>query len=375
MSASSATPAADGMVLSPPEDQVRLDDTGLSLPTMSIDYPRHPAYEPFAHGIPLVRRMRALLLFIRLFSLTLSKRLIDYELIPAHVRSDRSLVGRLRFLRDAARNALSKVFGRRSPTDQPTSETIAARLARDGIAVVAIEPALLARLETDTAPFFERLRVRRGKVDGSRGFDESRSTARRDEAGRLFATIDEIMVSSGILGAISRHIGRPASLVDVNPQINDASDDFWRRIFPDLPPADRPAKYLHRDASGGDIKAIIYMSDVGSANGPFSYCLGSHRVRHRGLRDWIGEANDMGVFSGTSRESRELFAALPRSLQSKCSFGNDLLPSHPAVGSILGSEWIITAPKGHVVLFDTKGLHRGGMVDEGERMVVTCVTG
>lgn len=365
----------DAALLSPPEGRTRLDEAAVDVPALRINYPDHPAYALFADGIPLGRHMRALGVFARLFALTLAKRTIDYELIPTHLRDDRSPAGRLRFLKRAASNALSKVFGRNSPVGLPASEAIAARLDCDGVAVVAIEPALFARLESDAVPFFERLRVRRGKVEGSREFDESRSTARRDEAERLFSTIEEILLTSGALGAISRHIGRRASLIDVNPQINDASDDFWRRIFPDLPPADRPVKYMHRDASGGDIKAIFYLSDVGADNGPFSYCLGSHRVRSRGLRDWVEEANDMGILSGTSRESRELFAALPSWLQTKCSFGNDLLPTHPAVGGILKSEWTITAPRGHVVLFDTKGLHRGGMVDQGERRVITCVTG
>lgn len=359
----------------PPEDRVRLDASLVSVPDLRVDYGRHPAYAPFSGVAGIGRRLHALGTFVRLFALTTTKRLIDYELIPTHVRDDRSLAGRLRFMSRTVSNAFLKVLGRPSAVGLPASEAIAARLDRDGIAVVAIEPALAARLEADSASFFERLRARRGKVDGSREFDESRSTARRDEAERLFSTIEEILLTSGALGAISRHIGRRASLVDVNPQINDASDDFWRRIFPDLPPADRPVKYMHRDASGGDIKAIFYLSDVSADNGPFSYCLGSHRVRSRGLRDWVEEANDMGILSGTSREARELFAALPRWLQTKCSFGNDLLPTHPAVGSILKSEWTITAPKGHVVLFDTKGLHRGGMVDQGERKVITCVTG
>lgn len=375
MSGMARSTAVDAALIAPPEDMGRLDVAGVTVPALRVDYPQHPAYAPFAVAVPLGRRFRALLTFVRLFALALTKRLINYELIPMSLREDRSVVGRLRFLWRAAANMLVKVFGRASPAGFPASEAIAARLARDGIAVVAIDPGLFGRLEADSAPLFDRLRARRGKVDGSREFDESRSSARRDEAGRLFSTIEEILLASGALGAISRHIGRRASLVDVNPQINDASDDFWRRIFPDLPLTDRPVKYMHRDASGGDIKAIFYLSDVAAENGPFSYCLGSHRVRSRGLRDWVEEANDMGILSGTSREARELFAALPRCLQTKCSFGNDLLPAHPAKDSILGSEWTITAAKGHVVLFDTKGLHRGGMVDQGERLVVTCVTG
>ena len=73
--------------------------------------------------------------------------------------------------------------------------------------------------------------------------------------------------------AVALRSDKRARLIDVNPQINDPSDDFWQLIFTDLPPSDRPARYFHKDASGGDIKAILYMSNVDSACGPFSYAM------------------------------------------------------------------------------------------------------
>ena len=117
------------------------------------------------------------------------------------------------------------------------------------------------------------------------------------------------------------------------------------------------------------------MSDVGPENGPFCYVLGSHKTRSATLGDWIEEANDQGPLSGTSRESRRVFAALPKALQRKCSCGNDMLPDSDVAQRLLAAEWTITAPRGHVVLFDTKGFHRGGLVDRDERIVMTCVLG
>ena len=187
--------------------------------------------------------------------------------------------------------------------------------------------------------------------------------------------MEATLTRSGILDGVSAYIGRPASLIDVNPQINDQSDDFWRRIFPDQPVAERPVAYMHRDATGGDIKAILYMSDVKPENGPFSYAIGSQKVYSGRLGDWIEQTNDQSSFSGTGPLNRRRFAALPAILRRKCAFGNDVLPGSEIAQRLLGAEWTITAPRGSVVLFDTKGIHRGGMVKQGERLVLTCVLG
>jgi hypothetical protein len=41
----------------------------------------------------------------------------------------------------------------------------------------------------------------------------------------------------------------------------------------------------------------------------------------------------------------------------------------------MDGTWQVCAPKGSLVMFDTKGIHRGGLVENGERRVVTCIVG
>ncbi len=164
-------------------------------------------------------------------------------------------------------------------------------------------------------------------------------------------------------------------MVDINPQINDHSDDFWRHTFPDLNTELPSTAYYHRDASGGDVKVIIYLSDVTAENGPFSYILGSHLQRPRGINNLIAEVNDTSGFSGTTLSTRRAFVALPKWLRKKCSFGNDLLSNSITAQQLLAAQWQITGKEGHAVLFDPKGIHRGGMVISGERVVLTCIIG
>jgi ectoine hydroxylase-related dioxygenase (phytanoyl-CoA dioxygenase family) len=165
------------------------------------------------------------------------------------------------------------------------------------------------------------------------------------------------------------------SVVDINPQINDSSDDFWQRFFPDLAIEKPATAYCHRDASGGDVKVILYLSDVALENGPFSFILGSHRHRPGKFANMVQELNDTSGFSATDPKARRLFAALPSFLRKKCAFGNDLQTESEAAKQILAAEWKITANKGHAVVFDYKGHHSGGMVLEKERIVLTCVIG
>ncbi len=342
-----------------------------------IDYAAHPAYQPLVRTASPKARLVSLLGFGKYLGVILCKRLVSYELIPGHLRKPRSASGVLRLLQEAGSNALRKLMpGSRAPMASQEASAVHRALGSDGVCVAQIDAQQLAHISTAAQPLYDGLRKARGnRTEGGRDFDESRSYALRTAHAELFAAVEATLTRSGILDGVSAYIGRPASLIDVNPQINDQSDDFWRRIFPDQPAAERPVAYMHRDATGGDIKAILYMSDVTPENGPFSYAIGSQKVHSGRVGDWIEQTNDQSSYSGTGLLNRGRFAALPAILRRKCAFGNDVLPGTEISQRLLGAEWTITAPRGSMVLFDTKGFHRGGMVNQGERLVLTCVLG
>ena len=366
-----SSPQGPALVAPPRQLQIFQPQPG-DHPGAWISYAGHPAYVRFALAAGMRERLRALAVFAKYFAVILCKRCISYELLPAEVRKPRTFVGALRLTGHILAHMVRNVLPRRRVANRNGVQTA---LAEQGVCVAPIDPQLLEPIASAAQPLFERLREVRGASSGGRRFEESRSTALRSSQPALFAAIEKMLEASGVLQGVSDYIGHRATLVDVNPQINDASDDFWRRNFPDLEGVECPTPYLHRDASGGDIKIILYMSRVGLNSGPFSYALGTHRARGSRLTDWIEETNDQSGCSGTDPRSRELFAALPRLLQRKCAFGNDLLPESEIAERILHAEWIITAPRGSMVLFDPKGFHRGGMVVDGERLVLTCVLG
>jgi hypothetical protein len=365
--------ASSGYLIVEPGDDVRPVVVPQWTPAL-VDYEGHQAYGDLIARQGLKTRLRALTIFGRSMVKLLLKRTIKYELIPFDIRKDRSLPGRLRFIGAALANLVSGQTRRRR-TAVPGEN--ARLLERNGCLVLTMPGTQLAAIEAAARPDFDGLSARRGASSNrKRDFEESRWQASRAEQKDLFDQIEKALTDSGTLAAASGYLGRPARLIDVNPQINDASDGFWRDVFPDTGLTEIPATaYCHRDASGGDMKAIFYMTDVGDRNGPFSYVLGSNRMAVSKVDDLICEANDSNGLASTDPQARRLFAALPRKLRQKCSFGNDLTPGSELTREIQAGLWAIKAPKGSIVLFDTKGIHRGGMVEQGERRVITCVIG
>lgn len=364
--------AVPGYLTIEPDHTVRpVSDIGWT-PAL-VEYEKHDAYRDLIDRAPLRLRLEALAIFGVSMAKLLFKRLIKYEFIPYDVRADRSAGGRLRFIGAALRNAL-RGDGRSHRRSAAADE--AGQIARHGIEVVAMPEDRFAALDQASRVEFERLAARRGQSNGQRRFEESRGQASRAEQRELFEVIETTLREAGVFDTASAYLGRKARLIDVNPQINDTSDTFWRDIFPDtelngLP----PTAYCHRDASGGDLKAIIYMTDVDDRAGPFSYVIGSNRMKIDRLDDLICEANDSNGLAGTDARSRARFAALPARLRQKGAFGNDLRPDS-ALGQEIGQGlWAVKGRKGSIVLFDTKGIHRGGMVEAGERRVITCVIG
>lgn len=359
-------------VLSAPQSLLPIDPDQ-AWADQAIDYAVHPAYAEFVHSAGLGAKISATASFAAKFALLMTKRLVRYEMIPYEFRSARSFGDRVRFVTRGFKN----IFGRaRSERAAKGRSVLSQHLLDNGIVGVQIPEYRMTELQEQADRHFDALEARRGSRKNRREFDESRATADPRDSAELFALVNTIFTEAGVFDAARDYIGRDVSLIDVNPQINDPSDTFWLDIFPDkegqLPPK---AAYYHRDASGGDLKAIFYYSDVGPNNGPFTYAIGSNRMPISKVDDLLREANDHNGLSGTTPEARRKFAALPAMFQRKGAFGNDLPDDAPLAAAIEQASWEVTAPKGSIVMFDTKGIHRGGMVEQGERRVITCVLG
>jgi hypothetical protein len=86
-------------------------------------------------------------------------------------------------------------------------------------------------------------------------------------------------------------------------------------------------------------------------------------------------ANDRAGLSGYAPETRRLFMALPAPFRHKSTFGSDLLDHQPETRRVVEAEYQFVSADGNAALFDNLGIHRGGLVRDGERRVLIANLG
>lgn len=263
-----------------------------------------------------------------------------------------------------------------SPALSSKSSFVYNSLLTNGISVVSSSGLIEPELDQIVSSCLNDLRYKRASFGpGSKTFDQSRHPLSRASHKYLYKLFTELFTASGIIDAASLYLNRQVTLIDINPQINDSTDDFWKldSFGSSVHTSQQYCDYFHKDALGDSLKVIMYCNSVTThTSGPFSYCIGSHR-KIPFLMDLFASANDLAGFSGTSYSARQNFMSLPSFLRFKGSFGNDVPTNSPLGCALIDSEWQVKSGKYSLVIFDPKGIHRGGMVTQGERLVITSV--
>lgn len=355
----------------------------LSLDYLSIAnhelFNKHPMYMNLK--VSLKDRFLSIALFAYAYLKQLFRRLIMYEMIPYHLRKSKSLTDILKLTSIAFQHSIfrRKLFSYSTNItidDSKKSDFDIQKFKSDGCIVKTLPEDDLKLLNDVSDQSFKFLAHRRhANKSQDRQFTDSRLQLSRTEDPEVFKVIESIFNNSGIFSLVKEHAGRDVSLIDVTPQINDETDNFWQKIFDDQQTNIPSTSYIHRDASGGDIKIIIYLSDVDKTNGPFSYIVGSHKFKSSFFSELIAETNDTNGFTSTNIDNRKKFFSLPHPLKRKCTIGNDIDNLHDLSSALLSSEWPILGKQGSMVIFNPKGLHRGGLLQGGSRKVITCVLG
>jgi len=81
----------------------------------------------------------------------------------------------------------------------------------------------------------------------------------------------------------------------------------------------------------------------------------------------VRRTNDFCGNSGRMVEARQKFMALPAFLRKKAEFGADVPDDSTEAERLREGHFSATSNYGNCVLFDGNGMHRGGMVNKGER--------
>jgi hypothetical protein len=257
------------------------------------------------------------------------------------------------------------------PMIAPGQSTLTADIIRNGVVAVHATSEEMARIAAGAAPYVAALEARRAQipVGQARRWNDTSLPIGRDEAEQLYKDIRTALKRRGILDAAETYVGHAIKIKNLDVQINDPADAHWRDHFADARVPDPSTAYMHID-SVRRVKCMIYLTDVTDRTGPFSYVLGTHTIRLGFLEDIVRKANDISRLDRCDRDTRTLFSALPKMLQKKSEFGNDLLDSMPEVAELLAAEHFFTSDQGNLILFDNNGIHRGGRVLEGTRIIL-----
>jgi len=349
---------------------------GTTLP--AIDYDAHPAYGRFLPRPTLRERIYSLNVFLRTFAFVMLRRIVDYENMPLLTKEagfkGLNFSTALRYATMFTRIRLSRMVGTLTGARRPAAPANPALLNKiksDGIVCLTLAPDEIEQVRNVTSPAFAKLDVRRAEIPPEkRKFDDNVYWCTRSADPDAFATVERIFSRYGVVEAASAYLGRPVGVKHVNAQINDQDLAFWKRVFPDTGLVDPWGSYLHIDATYGMLKCAIYVHDIGPDGGPFCYVRGSQNAKVGWFEGMVRRTNDFCGFSGRKPDARRKFMALPAFLRKKADFGGDLPDDSPDVQRLREGHFAVTSNYGNCVLFDGNGVHRGGMVNKGERRCI-----
>jgi hypothetical protein len=349
---------------------------GTSLP--EIDYDAHPAYGGMFPKATLRERIDALKTFIRTFAFVSIRRIVDYENMPLLTKeagfSGLNFSSALRYISMFTRIRVSRMIGTLTGARRPAAPTNPALLNRikaDGIVPLMLTADEIEQVRAVTEPGFAKLDERRGGIPvEKRKFDDNVYWCTRSADPQAFTTVENIFNRYGITDAASAYLGRPVGVKHVNAQINDQDLAFWKRVFPDTQLADPWGSYLHVDATYGMLKCAIYVHEIGPDGGPFCYVRGSQLAKVSWFEGMVRRTIDFAGLSSKKPEVRKKFMALPAFLRKKAEFGADILDGSSEAKRLREGHFSATSNYGNCILFDGNGIHRGGMVNKGERRCV-----
>lgn len=207
--------------------------------------------------------------------------------------------------------------------------------------------------------------------------------------GKIAKVIDREFKRQGIFGEVSRFVGIDYRFTGMSLELSYEGSTWWKDAIGN----DRPPKtmYAHLDESVFAPKSIVYLSDVKSENGPTTLFPAAYQeMCNNPLQDIIGRVvgrvgNRVGSRlselyrksyhqSAGSPEFRRHFMKLPESLRFNSHFGWEVLPDSELERSLAEREIEMLGPAGTFIVFDGSNLlHRGGLIQQGERVVLQVV--
>jgi hypothetical protein len=208
-----------------------------------------------------------------------------------------------------------------------------------------------------------------------------RHSVKIDPHGRLFREVRALASRAGVLDVAARYRGHAMEVAHISLHFSDSRQRWYKDCYRDVEEPTSQLAYLHYDYEPGMLKAIHYLGEVSSKSGVFSYIPGSHRWRRSLFRLCLLREMDRqhgrffpGVGSSfyyrprfISIAERKRMMALPSLFHGSSHFGDDICDSDRQGVRLLAQERAVLDSSSFILFDGARGLHRGSIVEEGER--------
>lgn len=204
------------------------------------------------------------------------------------------------------------------------------------------------------------------------------------------AVLNREFKAAGVLDAVSAYTGRKTQVSGLALELSVPQASWWKNTIAGL---ERPPHtlYAHLDETISCPKSIIYLSDVTEKNGPTGCYPGAYEAMQLNplqemigrvvgtvgagddspLKDYYGKQYHQSV---SSESFRRHLMRLPECLRFNSHMGWDVLPGSELESQLAASEHKMTGPAGTFIVFDGACLlHRGGLMQEGERVALQVI--
>jgi len=293
--------------------------------------------------------------------------------LVAH-RSSRVLETQIKYLRQGITVGLG------------TSDETMRKLVSERRYVTNLSPGLLAVMKETAAPVVAQFRDR---AEAGRLTRDDLSVNRGPVVRELTTLLNREFAGNGTLEAVSHLSGTPMCVGGLALELSHPESTWWRHTMPDM--SAPKTMYAHLDEAIGVPKAIVYLTDVDSRNGPTSSFLGIwDEMELNPLTDAIGRIVGTVMNVGSpmhdyfddasyhqtlgSAKFRSLFMSLPPALRFNSHIGWDVIPESALEQRLVSCEEVLLGEAGTTVVFDGGRLfHRGGLIEAGERVVCQVV--
>lgn len=245
----------------------------------------------------------------------------------------------------------------------------------------------LDKINAIGAPFLSifRSRVKEGKLTR-----HDLSFGACLEANKISKILDEEFERLGVNAIISSYSGKSMHVGGVGYELSVPQANWWKNQISEIDAIPKTL-YAHLDESIRFPKAIVYLSDVLECNGPTGcYPKVYEDLGLNPLMEIIGRViGNVGnniksplysKYQKTYHQSsssllfRKHFMRLPEELRFNSHFGWDVLPGSEFEENLANREKRLIGPAGSFVAFDgSKLLHRGGLIERGERVVLQVI--